>query len=304
MKQTTSHILMVRPGSFRTNEETAVNNFFQDQTNEEKNANGLAQQEFDNTVDILRSEGIEVFVLQDSGEYDTPDSLFPNNIISFHGDRAILYPMFAPNRRREHLLQPLAFLKSQGISYSEVLDYTPFVEENLFLEGTGVLVLDRINRIAYCSLSERANEELVHLFCKDNEYIPIIFHATQLIDNKREPVYHTNVMMALGTSFCVICLDSILAEQEKSKVIQALINTNKTIITISEAQMNHFCGNILELHSIDGQPLIVMSEQAYKTFTKEQKDQLSLFGKIVTAPIYTIERLGGGSLRCMIAEIF
>ena len=304
MAQSTNTILMVRPADFRANEETAVNNYFQDIETVSKDTNLLAQAEFDNAVKTLEAAGVQVIVVEDSGKFDTPDSIFPNNVISFHGDKVILYPMFAENRRREIFLGHLGVLEKHGIKFKTIKDYSLYADQEIFLEGTGVLILDRENKLAYCSISERANELLVQLYCEDNGYKPIIFHATQEVEQKRVAIYHTNVMMALGTNFCVISLDSIQNEEEKNQVIQSLEATNKTIVSISEAQMHQFCGNILELKNKDEETLIVMSEQAYKAFSEEQKQQLSNLGELVYIPIYTIEKFGGGSIRCMIAEVF
>ncbi|NGM72576.1 citrulline utilization hydrolase CtlX [Sphingobacterium sp. SGL-16] len=304
MAQSTNCILMVRPAAFRANEETAVNNYFQDTETTEKNTNLLAQAEFDNAVNILVNAGVKVVVVEDSGKFDTPDSIFPNNVISFHGDKAILYPMFAANRQCEIFLNHLGVLEKNGIQFKTLKDYSIYTEQELFLEGTGVLILDRVNKIAYCSISERANEILLPIFCEDNDYTPIVFHATQQVEQQRLPIYHTNVMMALGTAFCVICLDSIQNEEERKEIITNLEATNKSIISISEKQMHHFCGNILELKNKEEETLIVLSEQAFNAFSEEQKEQLRSFGKLISIPIYTIEKYGGGSIRCMIAEVF
>jgi hypothetical protein len=304
MAQSTNCILMVRPAAFRANEETAVNNYFQDTETVSNNTNLLAQAEFDNAVKTLEIAGVQVIVVEDSGKFDTPDSLFPNNIISFHGDKAILYPMFAANRQREIFLGHLGILDKRGIPFKTIKDYTLYAEQEIFLEGTGVLILDRENKLAYCSISERAHESLLHIFCEDNGYKPIVFHATQEVEQQRLAIYHTNVMMALGMDFCVICLDSIQDMNEKKQVIQSLKFTNKTIISITEAQMHQFCGNILELKDKNEKTLIVMSEQAHNAFSAEQKQQLETFGKLLYMPIFTIEKFGGGSIRCMIAEVF
>lgn len=295
---------MVRPTAFRANEQTAVNNFFQNTSPLIGELNTSAQEEFDHLVKTLQKAGIEVIISQDNGIYDTPDSIFPNNVISFHQDTAIIYPMFAPNRRRERLLNHLDALEKRHIHFPKIKDYSQFENQNLFLEGTGVLVLDRINMIAYCSISDRAHLELLALFCEENNYKPVVFHATHHVNNQRQPIYHTNVMMALGSNFCVICLKSIVNEKEKNNIISQLENTGKKIIDISENQMNQFCGNILELQTIDDKKIICMSKQAYDAFNTNQKEQLSSIAEIIYAPIYTIEKYGGGSVRCMIAEVF
>ena len=304
MAQSTNCILMVRPADFRANEQTAVNNYFQDTETVQRNTDILARAEFDQAVKTIRAAGVKVIMVEDSGKYDTPDSIFPNNVISFHDDLAILYPMFAHNRRREIFLNHLGTLEKNGIHFKNVKDYSIYAEQESYLEGTGVLILDRTLRIAYCSLSDRAHETLVQLFCEDNNYKPIIFHATQQVEQQRLPIYHTNVMMGLGTHFCVICLDSIIDKNEKDLLVSSLSNSGKTIIKISQAQMHQFCGNILELKNMDNETLIVMSDQAFKAFSREQINQLSSFGRIVHTPLYTIEKFGGGSMRCMIAEVF
>lgn len=304
MRQTTDTVVMVRPSHFRKNEDTAVNNYFQTEEDSTGKTQVLALAEFNALVKELETHGMRVVVVPDEGKFDTPDSIFPNNVISFGGDKAILYPMFAPNRREERKLNVLGVLQQHGISFDKVIDYSIYEDQDLFLEGTGVLILDKPNRLAYCSLSPRADEELVHLFCEDFGYTPVIFEAYQTVDEQQLSIYHTNVMMALGTHFCVVCLESILDAAQREKVKSTLERTGKTIVPISEEQMNHFCGNILELKPKDGESLIVMSEQAFKHFTDGQKTVLSSFGKIVHSPLYTIEKFGGGSARCMIAEVF
>ena len=303
-KQTTDCILMVRPGNFRANEQTAVNNYFQHSSNASKEIYQIAQAEFDQAVACLQQIGVQVIVLQDEGTWDTPDSLFPNNVISFHGDTAILYPMFAHNRRQEIFLNHLETLAKHDLSFKTVKDYSEYAAQGMYLEGTGVLILDRQHQIAYVSLSQRASEKMVHMFCHGNGYLPILFQATQEVQGTRKPIYHTNVMMALGTSFCVICLKSIQNQSEQELVLHALKQTDKTIIEISEVQMEHFCGNILELRNNNNESFIVMSEQAYLAFEPQQLTELERFGRIIHSPLYTIEKYGGGSMRCMIAEVF
>ena len=295
---------MVRPFYFRRNEETAVNNFFQAENEKTDRLADLAVTEFDNYVNILKSAGIKVFVVQDPGKLDTPDSIFPNNVISFHKNRTILYPMFAENRRNERFLNYLGKLDLAGIHYETIQDYTSYEEKNKFLEGTGSMILDRVNKIAYCSLSERANEELFRIFCKDQGYEPVVFHSTQKVDELFFPIYHTNVMMSIGTNFCLICLEAIRNEEEREYVKSKLRSTAKEIIEISEDQMNHFAGNILEVKNIDGDPIICMSSQAYDSLEDEQKESLEKHGRIIYAPLFSIEKYGGGSARCMMAEVF
>lgn len=304
MSQTTDTLLLVRPFAFRGNEETQINNYFQSKNGTSKDLQSFALSEFDHFVETLRQHHIRTIIIQDDGQEETPDSIFPNNIISFHGNTAILYPMFAKNRQRERRLNVLGTLEKEGIFFHKMKDYSIFEDNEQYLEGTGAIILDRTNNIAYCSISQRADESLFNLFCEDNKLKPISFHATQLVSEKHLPIYHSNVMMSIGTHFCVICLDSIRNLDERNIVIQSLLDTHKTIIPISEEQMNHFAGNILEVKSTDGTPYIVMSEQAFKILEEEQIKTLTSFGQIIHAPLYTIEKFGGGSARCMIAEVF
>ncbi|PRD48800.1 citrulline utilization hydrolase CtlX [Sphingobacterium haloxyli] len=301
--QTTDTLLLVRPYQFRKNEETAINNYFQEDLTSSSSAQH-AQKEFDNFVSTLNLHKINTLVIQDEGEYDTPDSIFPNNCISFHKQTAIFYPMFAENRRRERKLGYLEALKQHGLTFDIIIDYTGFEEENRFLEGTGSLILDRINRIAYCALSPRADAGIAHQFCLDLGYELFIFEANQTIDGLRKPIYHTNVMMSVGTRFALVCTDSIDNIYEKRNLVNRLKETGKKIVEISEQQVNSFAGNILEVQSITGDPFIVMSSQAYHSFTAEQLRLLSSWGQIIHSPLNTIERGGGGSARCMLAEVF
>ena len=302
--QTTNTILMVRPFYFRRNEETAVNNFFQAENERTDRLADLAVTEFDNFVNILKAAGIKIFVVQDPGKLDTPDSIFPNNVISFHHNKAIIYPMFAENRRNERQLNYLGKLDMSGIHFEKTQDYTLWEKKNKFLEGTGCMILDRVHKIAYCSLSERANEELFRVFCEDQGYEPVVFHATQQVGDLLFPIYHTNVMMSLGTNFCVICMESIRTAVEQELLRTKLRETGKEIIEISEDQMNHFAGNILEVKNIDGDPYICMSSQAFESLEDEQKEQLEAHAKLIHAPLFSIEKYGGGSARCMMAEVF
>ncbi|WP_313514713.1 citrulline utilization hydrolase CtlX [Sphingobacterium sp.] len=302
--QTTNTILMVRPFYFRRNEETAVNNFFQAKNERNDRLSDLAITEFDNFVKVLKNAGIKVFVVQDPGKLDTPDSIFPNNVISFHVNKSIIYPMFAENRRNERQLNYLGKLDQAGTHYETVQDYSTYEDQNKFLEGTGSMILDRVNKIAYCSLSDRANEELFHIFCKDQGYTPLVFHSTQQVGEAYLPIYHSNVMMSVGTNFSVICLEVIRNPEERELVVSTLKNTGKEIIEISEDQMNHFAGNILEVRNIDGDPVICMSSQAFESFEEEQIEALEKHGKIAHAPLFSIEKYGGGSARCMMAEVF
>lgn len=296
---------MIRPVAFRMNEQTAVNNYFQEDI-AIKNAeiNALAQAEFDAFVQKLRDVGVNVIVENDDLRMDTPDSIFPNNWISFHenGDIA-LYPMFAENRRRERREEVLIRLENEGFVINNVYDYTPAEDEGVFLEGTGSLLLDRVNKKAYCALSPRADEELLIEFCEDFEYLPVIFTANQMVDGKRMPIYHTNVMMCLAEDFCVICLESIDDTSEKKNVLQHLKQDRKEIIDITEGQMHHFAGNMLQVQGRDKRYL-VMSSAAHESLTKQQIATIEKTCEILSSDLKTIETCGGGSARCMMAEVF
>lgn len=304
-RQITDTIVMIRPVAFRMNEETAVNNYFQEDL-DFKNAeiNKKAQDEFDAFVDKLRAVGVNVIVIDDDLEMDTPDSIFPNNWVSFHqnGDIA-LYPMFAENRRRERREEVLFRIEDEGFMINNVYDYTQAEEEGIFLEGTGNLLLDRVNRKAYCALSPRAHEELFIEFCEDFEYTPVIFHAYQNVDGERKLIYHTNVMMCLGEDFCVICLDTIDDAKEKKNVIQHLKEDGKEIIDITEEQMHHFAGNMLQVQGKD-KKYLVMSTDAHESLTPAQIKTIEKYSEILSSDLSTIETCGGGSARCMMAEIF
>lgn len=306
MKQTTNKILMIRPVAFNMNKETAVNNYFQKHLDESPSEiNKKAQKEFDDFVEVLQNAGIEVFVYQDLKDSKTPDSIFPNNWISFHKNGNIaLYPMFAENRRRERRQDILADLEDKGFTFNQVYDYTEAEKEAVYLEGTGSLILDRQNRKAYCALSSRASEELLFEFCEDFEYLPIPFQAFQTVENKRLPIYHTNVMMCVGTDLAVVCFDSIDDKAEKKLVSKSLKEDGKTIIDITEQQLEAFAGNMLEVHNKNGDNFLVMSSQAFKSLTQEQIKTIGKHLKILHSPLETIETLGGGSARCMMAEIF
>lgn len=306
MKQSTSHILMIRPVDFQLNNETAVNNYFQKNINLSKEELNLkAQKEFDDFVKVLRESHLDVYVYDDLPENKTPDSIFPNNWISFHeSGNLALYPMFAKNRRSERRQDILEDLEQKGFEFYQVYDYTDAENEQVFLEGTGSLTLDRINRKAYCALSPRANEELLIEFCEDFEYLPIPFKAYQNVDGQRLPIYHTNVMMCVGTDVAVVCFDSIDDKAEKKLVSRSLKEDGKTIVEISEQQLEAYAGNMLEVQNQKGEKFLVMSSQAYESLDSSKIQIIEEHLKILHSPLNTIETLGGGSARCMMAEIF
>ena len=307
MNQTTNSILMIRPVAFRMNEQTAVNNYYQKVLDglSPATVNAKAQEEFDTFVNKLRMVGIDVTVVDDAVNPDTPDSIFPNNWISFHhnGDVA-LYPMFAENRRLERREEILDILEDKGFVVQDIMDYSSAEDDGFFLEGTGSIVLDRENDKAYCALSPRADEELFIEFCEDFEYTPVIFEAFQTVSSERKLIYHTNVMMCIGDTFAVICADCIDDKKVRKLVLDSLKGDGKEIILITEDQMNNFAGNMLELQGADERRYLIMSASAHKSLTKKQIAQLEEHITILSSSLDTIEACGGGSARCMMAEIF
>ena len=293
-------ILMVRPFQFYFNQQTAVNNFFQSNINIE-NANELAIAEFDAMVEQLRAHQIKIKVVQDTKDPSTPDSIFPNNWISTHPDGTLcLYPMYAENRRAERKLNVIEFLQA-NYKIENLLDLTDFEKEGKFLEGTGSMVLDHQNKMAYGCLSERLNKEAFTYWCDKMQFKPISFKAE---DNKAQPIYHTNVMMCMGNQFVVICLESIPNKLEKQIVLESFLQTNKEVITISQDQLNHFAGNMLQVFDLFEKPHLIMSKQAYTSLHEAQLKSLEKYNTLVPISIPTIEALGGGSTRCMMAEIY
>lgn len=304
--QITNSILMVRPVDFRMNEQTAVNNYFQEGLDlENAKINKKAQKEFDAFVSVLREKGVNVIVVHDTLEPSTPDSIFPNNWISFHSNGTVaLYPMFAENRRSERREDILDLLEEQGFRIDNIIDYTSAEDDDVFLESTGSMILDRVNKKAYCALSERADEELFIEFCEDFEFTPVVFKANQSVDGKRMPIYHTNVMMCLADDFSVVCLDAIDDKKEKKNVVQHLKGDGKEVITISEAQMHQFAGNMLQVQGSNMERFLVMSSAAYHSLAKDQIAKIQKHCQIIHSSLETIETCGGGSARCMMAEIF
>ena len=307
MQQTTNVILMVRPVGFRMNEQTAVNNYYQQEVIDSLPAtiNAKAQREFDDLVIKLQNQGVNVIVVDDTETPSTPDSLFPNNWISFHqnGDVA-LYPMFAENRRLERREDVLEILESKGFVIENIVDYTEAEEEEIFLEGTGSMILDREHSIAYCALSPRADEELFIEFCEDFEYTPVLFTANQTVNNQREDIYHTNVMMCVAEQFAIICLAAIDDKKERKNVVKHLRETGKEVIDITEQQVNAFAGNMLQVIGKNNQRFLVMSSAAYDSLRKEQLQKIEKYNPIIHSSLQTIEMCGGGSARCMMAEVF
>jgi hypothetical protein len=307
MNQTTNSIVMIRPVAFRMNEQTVVNNHYQKALDGllPATVNAKTQAEFDAFVEKLRAVGVNVIVIDDTLEPDTPDSIFPNNWISFHenGDIA-LYPMFAENRRLERREDVFDILEEKGFEINDIMDYTSAEEDGIFLEGTGSIILDRENEMAYCALSPRADEELFIEFCEDFEYNPVIFEAYQTVNGERKHIYHTNVMMCIAETFAVICADCIDDKAERKMVLQKLKESGKEIIFITEEQVNNFAGNMLQVRGANDERFLIMSDAAYNVLTKEQITKIEKHCKILHASLDIIEACGGGSARCMMAEVF
>lgn len=300
----TNKVLMVRPVAFGFNEETAVNNHYQKKGNlSSYEIQEKALFEFDEMVSKLKNIGIDVKILQDTKTPHTPDSIFPNNWFSTHSDNTvILYPMFAKNRRLERREDLYDIF--ENINEIKTLDYSQLENEGVFLEGTGSLVLDRKNKKAYCSLSERADERLLNIFCDDMGYKKIDFRSYQTVDTKRKLIYHTNVMMSIAENYAILCADAIDNKEERQKVIDELKANKKEIIYISEEQVENFLGNAIELKNKDGVSILVMSSTAYNILTEKQKNIIEKYSVILPVDVKTIEKYGGGSARCMIAELF
>jgi hypothetical protein len=298
--QNTSQILMIRPVRFAFNEQTAINNSFQ-QPGIDTEHQQQALQEFDGLVALLRSHDVQVMVVDDTPEPHTPDSIFPNNWVSFHSNGTVcLFPMFAVNRRHErkpHVIERVRDL----FKVRHILDLSGHEKEGLFLEGTGSMVLDRAHRIAYACLSARTDRKMVEEFCRKMSYRAHCFHAS---DQHGAPIYHTNVMMCVAKTFAVVCMDSIQNQSEKTALSQSLSSHGKEIIEISMEQMGRFAGNMLQVVNERDEPLLIMSDQAFESLRVDQIERLEKYNTIIHAPLNTIEQYGGGSARCMLAEIF
>lgn len=298
--QTTQHILMVRPHRFESNYQTQGSNYFQNPTSHRPNLHQLANAQFDAYVEKLRTAGINVLVIQDEPEPHTPDSIFPNNWVSFHADGSVfLYPMEAVNRREERDPRVLQLIRAQ-FDLRNIYDFSYFESQGKYLEGTGSMVLDRKNRIAYVCHSSRSDRDVMSEFEQKMHYQALWFHAE---DAQGRPIYHTNVMMSVGKKLAFLCLDAIRCQSEKALVTNMLTNTGKFIIEISLQQMNAFAGNVLELHNNAGQAILAISQRAWMSLTSQQQQTIKQHVSPVIADLDLIEDLGGGGARCMIAEI-
>ena len=302
----TDTILMIEPVAFGYNIETAVNNFFQQKENHQsEDIAGIAHAEFSNMVKLLQNSGIKVIVVKDTEYPPTPDSIFPNNWISFHKpSKVVLYPMFAPNRRQERRMDVILTVENETGKTYDLLDYSDYELRNIFLEGTGSIVLDRINRIAYASLSQRTDKQLFEKYCKEMLFQPVSFHATQQGGQERLPIYHTNVMMCVGEELAVVCPETIQDENERHRLMKMLNETGKKIVEITEEQMHCFAGNMLQLKNKNGEKFMLMSLSAFNSLNNIQLEALKAENDLIVPDITIIEKYGGGSVRCMVAEVF
>ncbi len=290
--------MMVKPFRFRGNEQTAGTNAFQSAVSH-SNIHEEALREFGGLVDLLRSEDMEVWVFEDDGKEDTPDSIFPNNWLSFHGNAIVLYPMLAENRRKEKRTYVIEELKKRtGIT--RITDLGIHEKRNLFLEGTGPLVFDPKSRLAYASLSSRTDEGLCSDVCRMLAFTPVCFSAT---DRSGNAIYHTNVVMCVGEEFAVIGSECIVDMKERERVLSFLTRSGKEVIELTMSQIENFAGNMYELENSKGQKIILMSDRAYNSLEKQQMERLKNHGKLIHCDLNTIETYSGGSARCMIAHV-
>ena len=292
---------MIKPSSFGYNEDTSKDNFFQSKVDNmsDNEIQFAAIDEFENMCSILRDNGINIIVCENERNKNLSDDVFPNNWISFHNDKYVIHSMYAESRRKEKNKSFIDKLNNNGFNYTLLNDYTNYEEDDVFLEGTGSVVLDRTNKVAYCSISKRSDPGLFQKFCSDIGYSPITFTS---YDSKGGIVYHTNVMMSIGDDFILVCFQSIVDEDERKKVKESIESTGRNIIEINFKQMESFAGNLLQLGE-SGNKVIVISQLAFSSLTTNQKQILSSESKILNIPIPIIQKCGGGSVRCMITEL-
>ncbi len=303
LRQTTDHIMMIRPAGFGYNEQTARNNAFmiQDREHSKEEIQELAKGEFDAMVSTLRANNIRVTVIEDEPSPNTPDAVFPNNWISTHQDgKIVLYPMWAPNRRQERRADIVDWLASLYPEV-EVVDLSAYELEGKFLEGTGSMIFDRVNQIVYANESPRTDRELFHLFCRKFSLEGHLFRAC---DEHGVDIYHTNVMMAMGTTFAVVCLDALPIETERAELQQRLAQTGHEIIPITLDQVHAFAGNMLQVYNLEGVLYTVISRRAFGSLRPDQIGQLQAHSELIVVDLDMIELCGGGSVRCMMAELF
>jgi hypothetical protein len=300
--QTAAHVLMIRPVRFAPNSQTAPSNRFQQPVSQAaQDLQSLALNEFEGLRQALLAAGVGVVVFDDTPEPHTPDSIFPNNWVSFHADGTVLlYPMLAPNRRLERRTDLLDALMCGEFRIERIIDLSQYEDEQAYLEGTGSLILDRVNHVAYACLSPRTHARVLADFAQRLGYELVVFEAT---DSAGAPIYHTNVMLSIGCRVAVVCAASVRADQRR-QVLHSLRASGRLVLELSDQQMQAFAGNVLELRTLAGESVIVISERAHQSLDDQQRTLLATVGgRILSVPIPTIERIGGGSVRCMLAEI-
>ena len=289
--QYTNTVLMVEPVAFAYNLQTAENNHFQQNDfADSAQVQMLAYAEFQAMVSLLRSKGIAVLILKDTLEPHTPDSIFPNNWFSFHGSKAAIYPMYAPNRRLERRACVFELSKEAGYLVDTIKDYSSYEKQQHFLEGTGSMILDRVNKIAYAALSERTDKGLFHTFCSDFDFFPVSYVANQTVGEERLPIYHTNVQLCVADNYAVVCLDAIDNKAEREHLVTTLLQSGKELIEITEVQMHQFAGNMLQVSNSQGETFLVMSQTAHRSLTEQQINKLESYNKLLVAAVPTIEK--------------
>mgnify|MGYP000161867988 CR=1 FL=1 len=300
-KQSSQSVMMVRPKNFGFDHATAASNSFQDESGADavQEISRRAVVEFDAAVGKLRANEIVVHVIEDTDTPKKPNAVFPNNWVSFHGDKVLLYPMLAENRRLERRPEILEILKGKGLQINEVLDISGAENDGKYLESTGSMVLDYENRLSYACISSRTDKDVLNQFCELIEFKAVVFEA---FDKDQVPIYHTNVLMCIGTQYAVICLEAIL-EDQRGEVTDSLTQTGHEIVPITMDQMYSFAGNMLELVNAKGETMLVMSNTAYMSLMPDQKGALSKYAKLLSVEIPTIEKYGGGSVRCMMCRV-
>lgn len=306
--QSTNTIALVQPAGFALNPQAADNQFIDFETRI-SNPQEKALQQFQAFADMLKKNDIEVIVLKDTPTPHTPDSIFPNNVISTHEDGTVIfYPMYPQNRYDEVKKHQafLSFFSKKGYRVQEIKDYSSYREQQVFLEGTGSMVLDRKNKVAYACLSDRTSAKMLDIWCHENGYTAFPLHAFYGNDSAQKmPIYHTNVLMSIGEKFTAICLEAIPDSTERKNIERALLDTGKEIIELSVAQIGAFAANMLQVKNVHGKSFVVLSEQALKSLSAEQKDTFSrLELELLATDLSCIEEIGGGSARCMMLEIF
>ena len=301
--QLASTVMMIRPARFESNPLTAASNRFQGKSSSSpEDQHDIALREFDGLAAALREAGVEVIVVDDTVEPHTPDAIFPNNWISMHADgRVVLYPMEAENRRTERRHDIIDYLdKHARRQVTEVVDLSAHEHAGHFLEGTGSMVLDRVNRVAYACVSSRTHLDPLGEFAQRMGYDVVAFDA---VDGGGVPIYHTNVLMNVGEQLAVICAEAIPRDEQRNAVLARLRETGHDILELTYAQLDAFAGNMLELRNNNGERVLAMSQQAYDSLNEEQRATLAANARIVRAPLDNIESSAGGSVRCMLAEV-